>query len=283
MKFGAGTFQYSEHTYPSIGEGVSPAQEASLGLPQWGVSEWKGTFYPQKTAAARFLSEYAKRLDCVEVSSTFYSDVPVETYEKWREQVPSHFRFLPKWPQEITHHHLLKNCERQIIDFAEKVQSLKGLLGTTFLQLPPSFSVDYKMDLFRFLQLCPETLPLCIEFRHPSWFEDGQVYGKLKEYLSQHNRGMVCSDTAARRDIFHLSFTGSINIIRYLSDSVRETDQKRLKWWREWLKTHGEGRSFFFVFHQPDNQSTPELIHHFSPEKAQFIEEQLSGPQATLF
>ena len=285
MQFGAGPFQFSEKSYPGVSATIQRGSSGKviLGLPQWRVPEWCGDFYAPSTSPTRMLDEYAQRLDCVEVSSSFYSPVQAKTYEKWRDQVSEDFRFLPKWPQSITHESALDQCEDLSRQFVESVRHLGEKLGVTILQLPPQFSTGRKAELFHFLEAWGTAVPLAVEFRHPSWFEENFVYHKLASYLRERGIGMVCSDTARRRDIFHLSFTGKINVVRYLSDGQRETDKKRMAWWKEKLREAAEDQIFYFILHQPDNASTPTLIRCFDPEKAQHIQSLNADPQASLF
>ena len=42
-----------------------------VGTSGFGYAEWRGGFYPADLPAGRFLSEYAKRLNAVEVNNTF--------------------------------------------------------------------------------------------------------------------------------------------------------------------------------------------------------------------
>lgn len=253
-----------------------------LGMPQWGTPEWKSNFYSPKCSSKNFLREYAERLDCVEVSSTFYSEVGQETLSNWKSSVPSDFRFLPKWPQWITHEKKLTQCKEETFQFIRGMEVLEESLGTTILQLPPYFSTKFKRELFYFLQLIPSDFPICIEFRHESWFQGERLYPQLEDYLTSRKIGMVCSDTPGRRDVFHLSFTGEKNVIRFLSDQNDSTDQVRLGIWKEWLEKNTTTGEFYFVLHRTENNLTPSLIRHFSPEKQNHIDQLREGPQGSL-
>ena len=94
---------------------------------------------------------------------------------------------------------------------------------------------------------------------------------------------MVIADTPSRRDVFHLSFTGSKNVIRYLSDQNKDNDQRRLKLWRIWLDQNPQLGEIYMALHRPDNEWAPELIPLFSPETQEHIDRLNEKPQTSLF
>jgi uncharacterized protein YecE (DUF72 family) len=287
MEFGAGTFEFKEDSYPfekaHINSKLCGAKRIHLGLPQWGEPRWKGTFYSQKCRPADFLSEYVHNLSCVEVSSTFYSQIPEPSLVQWAEIAPQGFHYLPKWPKQLTHQQGLRNPQEIIKSFSKQVEKLGESLGTTILQLPPNFTTQARCELFNFFCQRPAELPLTIEFRHSSWFEDRRLYNKIEDYLMENNIGMVISDTPARRDLSHLSFTGDKMIIRYLSDENLYHDQKRLELWRNWLSETEIGADIYFTLHRPDNDITPDLISYFDQALYNKIQDKLKDPQEDLF
>ena len=287
MKFGRGHFKDQAEAYPFRFADLRNGgpMEVFLGLPQWNVPGWKKDFYSANCQQTQFLVEYAKRLPCVEVSSTFYADIGQHTIHQWCQLVPETFYFLPKWPQWMTHHQLLKVQTKDILLFCETLKCFGKNLGASILQLPPSFSDRYKKDLFQFLEAVPEDIPLNLEFRHPSWFKNNRVFEKLADYLTKKSIGMVCSDTSARRDVFHLSFTGSSNIIRYLSDENLENDRTRLQVWSQWLESQNYGGKIFFTLHRPNIEESSQLIALFQQERVSKIAElrELAKPQLEIF
>lgn len=286
MEFGAGIYTIQHHSQepsPFYGHS-SPAQSLFFGMPQWINTNWKGQLYPDKCKQEDFLLEYAKRLQCVEVSSTFYAPVSQEKWRHWCQQVPESFRFVPKWPSYITHKCLLKNCKTEIELFIKSIMSVRNYIGTTLLQLPPHFSLHHKLDFFHFLTGLPDDFPMAIEFRHSSWFSDRRVYEKLEKYLTDKKISMTITDAPARQDLLHYSFTGQHNIIRYLSDSNPEHDHYRLQRWQKLLRDHKDkGGNFYFMLHQADNHDTPKLISFINKELSEQIKEMNKGPQTDLF
>lgn len=284
MEFGSGVFhsieryQFQHASLPNC-EGNS-----KLGLPQWGVKEWRSQIYPADARESEFLSLYSEVFSCVEVSSSFYASVPPERFESWAQQVGDEFRFLPKWPKALTHDRLLQNGEIIQSSFLEGLEALGTKLGASLVQLPPNFTRDYARQLYYFLLSLPSFLPICLEFRHPSWFEAGKLYSKLEDYLRSHHIGMALSDSPTAENVFHLSFPSSPVIIRYLSDDNLETDQKRLSLWREFLQRQSDQLGdVYFILHRSANIKVPELVEFISPEISELIRQRNQKTQRELF
>jgi uncharacterized protein YecE (DUF72 family) len=76
---------------------------AYLGTMGWSYPFWVGKLYPEGMRPASYLSEYAKRMNSVEIDATFYRIPSITTVETWRDSVPEGFRFAAKFPQSVTH------------------------------------------------------------------------------------------------------------------------------------------------------------------------------------
>jgi len=63
------------------------------------------------------LERYARRLDAVEINSSFYRPHLPKTYQRWAETVPEDFRFAVKMPKEITHVRRLVAVEQPLTQF----------------------------------------------------------------------------------------------------------------------------------------------------------------------
>jgi uncharacterized protein YecE (DUF72 family) len=264
MEFGAGIFEdfdfLKTSPFPLVQESKNIG--LSLGLPQWGLPEWKGIIYPKDLKPQDFLEHFAKLYSCVEVSSTFYASVEHRTLEGWKEKVGAHFKFLPKWPKRLTHELQLQASSKEIKSFVESMELLNPHLGTTILQLPSSFSYEHRRALFLFLEQIPKGFPICLELRHSSWFESRGLRERLYQYLCQREIGLVVTDTPQRRDLFHLNSSGPQFLVRYLSDGVESTDEMRLLWWKKALSEYENKTNCFFIFHKPNNILTPELAQY---------------------
>lgn len=60
-------------------------EEIRIGISGWNYEDWRGFFYPDPLPKDRWLEFYAHNFDTIEVNATFYHEMRVSTYEKWRE------------------------------------------------------------------------------------------------------------------------------------------------------------------------------------------------------
>lgn len=182
----------------------------------------------------------------------------------------------------ITHRALLKGLEQELKAFLDSLAGLEHKLGTTIVQLPPQFSRQFHRELYYFLLKVPRDLPLCLEFRHGSWFDQGELNSRLYDYLQKEGIGMVCSDLPARSDLFHRSFPGKRNLVRYVSDQHRENDRERLSNWRNWQREFLPAEEFYFVLHQEDNSTIDQLIPLIDQDVMNSLEQARSPRQQSL-
>ncbi len=119
------------------------------------------------------LERYARRLDAVEINSSFYRPHLPKTYQRWAETVPEGFRFAVKVPKEITHTRRLVAVEQLLAQFVLEAGMLGTKLGPLLVQLPPSLSFERgtAAAFFRQLRSCFDGLVAC-EPRHATWFTD---------------------------------------------------------------------------------------------------------------
>jgi uncharacterized protein YecE (DUF72 family) len=165
-----------------------------VGTSGWAYPGWKPAFYPEKLAAAKFLTYYSSRLNTVEVNLTFRQLLKDTTAEKWIAQTPDSFRFAIKAHQVITHIKRLKNAEDFLLRFLGTLEPLAGArkLGPVLFQLPPNLKADPGL-LESFLATLPRAVPVAFEFRHESWFAD-DIFTCLKH----HGRALCVAETEER-------------------------------------------------------------------------------------
>ena len=70
-----------------------------LGCPQWQHPGWNGRL----PAGESPLERYSRVFNSVEGNTSFYATPSRKQCEQWRAQVPEDFRFLFKFPRQITH------------------------------------------------------------------------------------------------------------------------------------------------------------------------------------
>ncbi len=239
-----------------------------IGPPVWSNKEWVGKIYPSTAREKDFLHHYSRQFNTIELNVTHYQIPSETTIVRWRESVPDHFRFCPKWPQSISHEAQLVNVMLPSSQFIEAVQGLGPALGTTFLQLGPSFDTSKWAALENFLKGIPEGFPLAVEFRHPGWFEDQAQWQKTMDYFRQHNIGTVMSDVAGRRDVLHMCLPTPTLVLRFVGNDLHPTDYSRTDVWVDQLKLwFKDGLQTAYIFiHCGENTRAPELTRYWIEE-----------------
>ena len=149
-----------------------------IGTSGYNYPEWRGTFYPEKLAAAKMLPYYAERFPTVEINYTFYRTPNEKILEGWNAATPDRFKLTLKAPKRITHDARLRDCADRVRQFLETAAVLGPKLGALLFQLPPNLKKD--LALFdAFLDAFPPRVCAAFEFRHPSWLDE-ETYGRLR-------------------------------------------------------------------------------------------------------
>lgn len=210
-----------------------------VGTSGFAYPKWKGSFYPAKFPNKDMLGYYASHFSAVEINNTFYTPPTAAQLEGWAAQVPAHFRFVLKAPQEITHIKRLKGVDGPVASFLETAAVLKKRLGPILFQLPPNFKKDLER-LGGLLELLPKGCRAAVEFRHPSWFDD-EVYGLLRK-----RKAALC---VAEAEDLETPFVSTADW-GYLRLRKAEYDDKALKAWAKQLAEQGWKESFTFFKHE---------------------------------
>ncbi|MCU0447513.1 MAG: DUF72 domain-containing protein [Microscillaceae bacterium] len=244
---------------------IQPAPQIYVGCPVWANKNWVGTFYPPKTKEADFLKVYAQQFNTIELNVTHYQIPTTNTLEKWRKTVPPEFRFCPKFPQEISHQLLPQGKAGELTHiFCEAIRGLGENLGTSFLQLPPTFSPREYAQLESFLASFPNDITLAIEFRHPDWFK-GDNFENVAELLENQGISTVITDVSGRRDVLHLRLTQAVAMLRFVGNDLHPSDFARVDTWVQRFKIWlSEGlQTIYFFAHEPNNDDAPMLAKYF--------------------
>lgn len=149
-----------------------------IGTSGYNYPEWRGTFYPEKLAAAKMLPYYAERFPTVEINYTFYRTPTEKILEGWSGATPDRFKLTLKAPKRITHDARLRDCADRVRQFLETATVLGPKLGALLFQLPPNLKKDVAL-LEAFLDAFPPRVCAAFEFRHASWLDD-EVYERLR-------------------------------------------------------------------------------------------------------
>jgi uncharacterized protein YecE (DUF72 family) len=158
---------------PSI---VSTSPRISNGNLRIGIAGWAvpADYRLESSARQTHLQQYSHYFNAVEINSSFYRPHRRATYQRWRDSVPSAFRFAVKVPKLITHERRLIGCADEIAAFVANASGLGEKLAVLLVQLPPSLAFEENAAR-EFLQLLTHAAQAKIvwEARNPSWFMAG--------------------------------------------------------------------------------------------------------------
>jgi uncharacterized protein YecE (DUF72 family) len=151
-----------------------------IGTSGWHYGHWRGPFYPDDLEPEAYLEFYAGRFQTVEINNSFYQLPSERALSTWRDTVPPGFIFSVKGSRFISHMKKLKDPERSLAPFLERVTLLKDHLGPILFQLPPHwhFNAD---RLAAFLAALPGARRYTLEMRDKSWIND-QAFDLLTQY-----------------------------------------------------------------------------------------------------
>jgi uncharacterized protein YecE (DUF72 family) len=208
-------------------ESTSSGRRIAVGTSGFAYDEWRGTFFPEKLPAKQFLSYYARHFTTTEINATFYRFPRVNVAEGWAQSVPPGFSFTLKMSQRVTHVKRLKDVDREMTWFCDGAYTLADKLGAVLILLPPNMKADVPR-LDDFLSRHAARLPMAIEFRHDSWFEDATY-----EVLQKHRTALAVveredADTVARPRIV----TGRFVYMRLRKGDYTDSE---LKDWADWI------------------------------------------------
>ncbi len=233
-----------------------------IGCAKWGRTEWVGKIYPPKAKEKDFLDHYVQHYNSIELNATHYKVYGEVGIKKWTAKVgKKDFKFCPKMYQGVTHRGSLKGKDFIMNEFFRGIVAFKEYLGPIFIQVSETFSPKRKEELFDFLRSLPTDLQFFLEVRHPDWFAKEEISKELFTTLSKLNIGAVITDTAGRRDCAHMHLTLPKTFIRYVGNSLHETDYTRIDEWvarmKYWLDKGME--ELYFFMHMHDEATSPEL------------------------
>ena len=239
-----------------------------LGCPQWQHPAWNGLLPAEPTPLAR----YSRVFNSVEGNTSFYAMPSYRQCEQWRGQVSEDFRFLFKFPRQITHDCLLRGVGEQARGFLEVLAPLADVLGPMLLQLPAAFGPERLGDLWRFVEALPAPFGCTVEVRHPDFFTKGEAEKALNRGLRERQIARVCFDSralftasaedAATREAqrkklrlpVHVLPGDASPVIRYVGHPELQANRSFLAPWVDrvagWIAA-GE-RPYVFI-HMPDN------------------------------
>jgi uncharacterized protein YecE (DUF72 family) len=261
-----------------------------LGLPVWKHKPWVGHFFRSDAKSDELLEQYSRVFTAVEGNSTFYGLPSEETIQRWKADTPDLFKFCFKMPRSVTHVKQLRQCEREVEVFLDRIEPLQPCLGPIMIQLPPSFGSNALNHLERFLLDLPTTFAYAVEVRHHDFYDHGRHEHHLDRILHMDHVDRVLFDTRRLHAIKHPSAqlrgvqrkkpqlpirfeaTGSRPVVRFVGHNAVDENEAYLKEWAivvaEWIK---EGLHPYVFIHAPDEYYAPENARFFHNELAKLI------------
>ena len=103
---------------------MHPRAPVHVGTSGWHYEHWRGPFYPDDLKAHRFLPYYATHFTTVEINNSFYQLPSEQALRAWRDTAPPGFIFAVKGSRFITHWKKLKDPERSLAPFLERIALL---------------------------------------------------------------------------------------------------------------------------------------------------------------
>jgi len=189
------------------------AAKMLVGTSGFVYDHWRGRFYPEKLAKAKWLEFYTTHFTTVELNNSFYRLPSENAFANWRDSSPANFIFAVKVSRFITHIKRLKNIEDAVETFVTRAEILGEKLGPLLYQLPPNMHRNDGV-LASFLSTLPQGMKHVFEFRHQSWLEE-----KVFEILRKYNVGLCIFDMpsltcplAATADFAYIRFHGSTGL-----------------------------------------------------------------------
>lgn len=233
-----------------------------VGCAKWNRTDLKG-FYPRGTKDE--LSYYSTQFNSIELNATFYGMPPAERVIGWRDKTPEDFRFFPKITQSISHMRRLNNVEQLTEQYCDNIANFEHKLGMVFLQLHDNFGYKNFDRLVTFIEKFPKVIPLAVELRNTSWFNEQGISDEVYQLLEANNMTNIIVDTAGRRDLLHMRLTTPVAFVRYVGANDPQSDRDRLDEWVDRINTWVDQglRDIYFFVHQNMEKESPLLTAHF--------------------
>jgi uncharacterized protein YecE (DUF72 family) len=225
-----------------------------IGTSGWVYKGWQKTFYPEDISASEHLEFYASQFPTVEINATFYRLPSLKMVQGWRQRAPRQFLFAVKGSRYITHMKKLVQLGGGLNRFIRRIQPLREHLGPILWQLPPFLEKDVPR-LERFLRQTPAKLQHAVEFRHPSWYEDPEVFALLRRHQAAHvslsSQGMPMK-LEVTADFVYIRFHG------LQGGAAHDYTRAELEPWAQHIREQSRrGRSVFAYFNNDLNVRAP--------------------------
>jgi uncharacterized protein YecE (DUF72 family) len=218
------------------------AGRAFIGTSGWNYDSWREDFYAGRPPG-EWLSFCAARFNALEINATHYRLQSVQTFRRWRDETPPHFRFALKAHRYLTHNKKLKDPLAPVRLERNRASALGPKLAAVLWQLPHNFHRNLER-LERFARALGvwRKARHAIEFRHPSWFDAG-----VAACLRAHRIAVCQSDAAdwplwdaVTTDLVYVRLHGHEQTYAsdYSESALRAWARKVRRWTREGRDVH---------------------------------------------
>jgi uncharacterized protein YecE (DUF72 family) len=155
-----------------------------VGTSGWSYGHWADVLYPPGTPPRDRLAVYTGSFRTVELNASFYRWPRGTMFASWRRRLPEGFVMSVKAPRGLTHAKRLDAPEAWIDRVTAGLHELGDRRGVLLVQLPPGMARD-DVRLDHFLGRMPPWVRVAVEFRHPSWLDDG-VFALLERHRAAY-------------------------------------------------------------------------------------------------
>ena len=213
----------------------------NIGLTGWGDHD---SLYEDLQRKTDKLVTYASHFPIVELDATYYAIQPERNIRKWIKETPERFKFIVKIHQALTLHadyHDFAETRQILVDqFKTMLQPLKdeNKLAMVLVQFPPWFDCTVQnITYIRYIRAQLEAFPVCVEFRHQSWFNESFKEETLSFLTQQDIIHAVCDEPQVGQGSIPMvnRITNETAFVRYHGRNVHGWTKKDMTddAWRE--------------------------------------------------
>jgi uncharacterized protein YecE (DUF72 family) len=155
------------------------------------------------------LSYYASLFNSLEINSSFYKIPRIQTYTRWREEVPEGFSFTVKLWRGITH--VEKYQHTDLVKFMSAISGLGDKKACLLIQYPAGSKTGLQQrgNLLKDIQSLNNGWRLAVEIRNPDWLCD-----EYYQVLATYEAALVNHDMK-NKDMLSVSSPSSFKYLRF--------------------------------------------------------------------
>ncbi len=211
-----------------------------VGTSGFSYPRWAPTFYPTGTRGDALLHTYAERLPAVELNNTFYQHPTAPKIDAWLAATPADFRFTVKAQKGGSLRAMRSDPAATVPWLTAPYRWFAERLGAVLYRVPEAIPRD-DAALAALLSVWPRSIPLTMEFQHPSW-QDDTVHALLRD----HDTVLCATDVEGDPFLPDLRLTGPFLYLRLRRETYSAAD---LDAWADRLAPFlADGRDAYVFF-----------------------------------